>query len=610
MRKPAALILPFLLLVVTVCSPPAGQKADDVYGYALSRKDDLRLSVFITAQAVIRLLSTDEGRREAISMMKANGITKAYLEVYRGEVVSTELLKTVATFFKENGFEVAGGIATVPGKDFGVQQENVFEWFNYENEKTQNDLRKVMEDVAPIFDTFIVDDFLCTSDTSLESRTARGERDWGTYRRDLLTELSRSVFIDPAKKANPDIHMIIKYPQWYDRYHLFGYDVVREPELYDEVWVGTESRGQNTESFGYVQSYESFIAYRWLAALSGDKIGGAWFDHIDCDRHDFIDQAYQSVLAGARELILFNYFNITEGHPGQHLLRLQFRHLADLAKAIAVNPVWGASGYKPPHSDADGNLYIMDYFGMLGIPLVPVPHYPSQRDVIFLPAQANDDPDIYEKVTRSIEEGKRIILTSGFLAGLPQGRELATKAGIAWPVTVGTIKASEIMVNGQPQKSELPLLLDATVSVTNARVLLEARSAGRKIPFLTQNIDGNLFVLNAHTFSHEDFEAVGEVLLAPEPLALMNLPREWVNTIRSAFNEKLNLNADAPVRVAIQPFGNDEMMVTNYNQEAVTVTVAAEGSGNRINAFNGEGITVANGSYTLTIPARSRVWIR
>lgn len=615
MRKTITVLLSSLLLGLTGCTPPSNQGTDDVYSYALSRKGDLRLSVFVTAQAVMQFLSTDEGRREIVSLMKANGITRAYLEVYRSEVVSTDLLKTAAEFLKQNGIEVVGGIATVPGKDFGVRQENTFklydaEWFNYENEKTQNDLRKLMEDVAPVFDAFIIDDFLCTSDATEQSVAAKGDRDWGTYRRDLLTELSKTMFIDPAKKANPNIRMIIKFPQWYDRYHLFGYDVVREPQLYDEVRVGTEARGQYTAYFGYVQPYQSFVAYRWLASLSGEKMGGAWFDHIDCDANDFIDQAYQSVLGGAKELILFNYFNIAEGHPGQHLLRLQFPHLADLARAVAATPVFGASGYKPPHSDAKGNLYLMDYVGMLGIPLIPVSGYPAQDDVIFLPTHANDDPDIYEKVTRSIEEGKRIIFTSGFLDGLPQGEALAAHAGIQWPVSSGTIKASEIVVDGRNQKLELPLLLDADISVTNGKVLLEAVSGRKRVPFLTQSADGNLFVWNVHTFSNEDFETAGEMLLAPEPLALVSLPREWANTIRDSFNEKLNLTVDAPTRVAIQPFGNDEMMVTNYNREEVTVTVAVKGSGNRTNVFNGQEIGVAKGTSTLTMPARSRVWLR
>ncbi len=146
-------------------------QVDDFQSYVESRNDDLRLSTYVTAHAVEQLLSTVEGRREALSILKANGINKLYVEVYRsGLVVSPDLLQDVTEFFTQNGFEVVGGIATVPGTDFGVRQEARYGWFNWQNEKTQMDLRKVMEDIAPIFESFIVDDFLCTADTSIESK--------------------------------------------------------------------------------------------------------------------------------------------------------------------------------------------------------------------------------------------------------------------------------------------------------------------------------------------------------------------------------------------------------------------------------------------------------
>ncbi len=187
---------------------------DDVWNYALSRKNDLRLSVYVTAQTVQKLFSTEEGRRETLSLLRCNGITKVYVEVYRsGLVVSPELLKESVAFLQQNDFEVVGGIATVPGGDFGMKQEGTLGWFNWQNEKTQNDLRDVMKNAAPLFSTFIIDDFLCTADTSRESKAVKGDRSWSEYRRALLTKLSESVFIQPAKAVNPDIKMIIKYPQ-------------------------------------------------------------------------------------------------------------------------------------------------------------------------------------------------------------------------------------------------------------------------------------------------------------------------------------------------------------------------------------------------------------
>ena len=355
------LIIPLIFLV---CLFPVGcrqpeQTQNDFWRFANENKEHLRLSTYVTAHTVKQMFTSESGRREALSLLRCYGITKVYLEVYRsGLVISPELIKESVQFLKDNGFEVTGGIATVPGEGFGKAQEGPLGWFNWQNVKTQDDLRKVIEDSAPFFDSFIVDDFLCTSDTSLESKTAKGDRSWSDYRRSLLTELAQSVFINPAREKNPDIRLIIKYPQWYDRFHLFGYDVAAESKIFDGIWVGTESRGQYTQRFGFVQPYEGFINFRWLSSVAGDKTGGAWFDHEDCTDQDFIDQAYQSVLAGAKELIIFSFDSFITGHPGHHLLLQDFEKLARLAETVASHPVTGPAGYKPPNSDAGGDLYL------------------------------------------------------------------------------------------------------------------------------------------------------------------------------------------------------------------------------------------------------------
>jgi hypothetical protein len=578
--------------------------------YAESRKEDLRLSTYVTARAVERLLSTVEGRREAISILRANGINKLYVEVYRsGLVVSPDLLQDVTNYFTQNGFEVVGGIATVPGTDFGVRQEARYGWFNWQNEKTQKDLRKVMEGIAPIFDSFIVDDFLCTADTSVESKEAKGEKTWSQYRRDLLTELQSTLFIDPLRKVNPDIRMIIKYPQWYDRFHLFGYDVVRETALYDQVWVGTETRNMNTQRFGYVQPYEGFVNYRWLASISGNKIGGSWFDHIECDRNDFIEQAWQSVLAGSQELCLFNYFNIINGHEGHHLLRMNYHHLADLAKTIKYFPVEGVNAYKPPNSDAGGDLYIMDFIGMFGISLVPVSQYPDDARVIFLPTQAASDTDIFNKVQKSLKNETRVIVTTGFLASAQNGVELAKLAGIEPPIVLKSLKAQSVIIKEQTVEMDLPLDMETNLSVSDAEIMLEALVDGVKIPYLTRNKGNNIFVLNSHTFSQADFDAVGEVLLCPKPLGMLQLPDEWANVIRDVFNAPLNLRMEAPVKVSLQILGNGDIVLHNYNDDKIDARLKQVKS-QYVDVITKKEIPIENGAALLNMPGRSRVWLK
>ena len=49
------------------------------------------------------------------------------------------------------------------------------------------------------------------------------------------------------------VRLIIKFPQWYDRFHLFGYDPPRMAEAFDKVWVGTEVRNPLTRRGGLNQ---------------------------------------------------------------------------------------------------------------------------------------------------------------------------------------------------------------------------------------------------------------------------------------------------------------------------------------------------------------------
>lgn len=600
----------FLLVAILAnsCVEPNDQ-VNDQFSYAQERKDDLQLSIYITAHAVKNLMSDEAGRREAISIFRCNGITKAYVEVYRGGLVlEKELLEEVRDLFDKNQIEVVGGIATVPGKDFGVRQEAQLGWFNWQNPKTQTDLKEVMLMSAEVFDEFIIDDFLCTADTSLESKATKGDRSWSQYRRDMLTELSQELFINPAKSVNPDIQMIIKYPQWYDRFHLFGYDVENENKLFDKVYVGTESRGQYTQRFGFVQPYESFISYKWMNSMAGEKMSGAWFDHGDCDANDFIEQAWQSILAGAKELVIFNYFDFVNGHKGHHLLRTQFSQLADLSADLTNNPVEGVMAYKPANSYAYGDLYIMDFIGMLGIPLIPVSTYPENAKVIFLPTQAAADTEILTKIETSISNNTTIIFTTGFLAHAKDGKKLAQMAGIAWPVIPSPLLADKIIVEGKTETIEHGLNLESNIQLTNGSAKLVARTSTDDIPFLVSN--ENIFTLNTHTFSQSDFDAVGEVLLCPRPLGLMEIPQIWANSLRDVFITPFGYDFNAPTRVSLQPYGENAWVIHNYNKERVSIDLSIPNmkNGPVKNKISGDQLNIFNGKINMEMPPRSRIW--
>ena len=600
------MIYPVLMLIAVVACISPVTKTSDFFDYASSRKSDLQLGVYITAHTVQEQFSTEAGCREVISVLRCNGFSKVYVEVYRpGMVVPTEILKKTVSHLEKNGFEVVGGIATLPDEGVGVAQEGPLTWFNWQNPKTQTDLKKIVEETTPLFKTFILDDFFCTADTSMESKQAKGDKSWSEYRRGMLTEIAQSVFINPAKAKNPDITMIIKYPQWYDRFHQFGYDVTTEPPLFDKVYVGTETRGQYTQRYGFVQPYEGFINYRWISTLAGDKIGAAWFDHGDCNAVDFIEQAYQSVLAGAKELVIFNFGDYLTGHPGHHLLRQDFEKLADLAVAVAKNPVVGVAGYKPANSDAGGDLYLMDYIGMLGVSLVPVSVYPENADVIFLPTQAATDSTIVEKVEKSLSEGKKVVLTAGFLARAKNGEKLAQLAGIKYPLVPEPVSTLIIQNDGKTDSLKFALQTDYRIETENAEVVLQ--TAGKTtVPFLVRN--KNLAIVNTHTFSQADFDAVGEVLLCPRQIGLLELPKTWLTLIRSCFNTESGPVVNAPSRVTFQQLSNDSFVVHNYNQEKTLVEISVPEGTLWEDGFTGQSLEISGNKLKMEMQPRSRTW--
>jgi hypothetical protein len=628
---PLISVITLVILSISNCS-----SAQNQLKRARRKIDDLRFGSYATSGHVEKLATDKALRSQAWDSIQRMGITKLYLEVYRGgHVVNREHLVFLRNWLKGNGIDAIGGIATTPGGDFGVRQRGPLGWFNWQNKKTQHDIEKVIRTAAGIFDTFIVDDFLCTGDVSDESNAARGNRSWGQYRRALLTELAQSIFVGPAKQVNPDITMIVKYPQWYDRFHLFGYDTETFPRIFDKVWVGTETRGRSTQRYGFVQPYEGFVNYRWLADISGKKIGGAWFDHGDCREYDFLDQAYMSVLAGATELVFFNFNNIMQGHPDHEKVIGEFDQLVELAIFVRQNPVIGIPAYKPPNSDPAGDMYIMDFLGMLGIPLIPVHEFPGNAPIIFLPAQAASDKNLISHIQKARARGANLIVTTSLLVKSPDSDELARILGISPKIKSKPIRGRLISKTQKLEDKDTLIDLESPIEAGFMSTEIVCKTGGKKFVLLsaTQTSKSSIALLNTHTFNQADFDAVGEVLLCPRPLGLLDMYGSALSIFRAIFgNCLLRENnkpiipkhslpvLDGPACVTIHPFVNGDCVVQNFNNEEVKITVTLQLQDRKSKRFI-DGFTKkrirsrtadykANVSLDMIIPARDRVWIR
>lgn len=527
---------------------------------------------------MLRYLARPGGVERVAPLLRALRVSRVFLEGRRGdEFVPPETLGAVRDRLARFGIASSGGIATVPGNSFGVRQQGKLGWLNWEAPETRAGVARFFAENAPVFDQLIVDDFYCTADTSEASALARGARSWELYRRDLLVSLIAPLMIRPARAARPGVRLIIKYPQWYDRFHLFGYDPSRMSGAFDEVWVGTEVRNPDTQRMGFVQPTQGYINFRWLASVIGEKVRGAWFDHIECTAQNFVDQAWQSVLAGARELTLFHLGDLIQEHPGDTLLAAALPELTELAAKVRGKIPRGIAFYKPPSSDADDNLYLADYLVMLGLPIVPEARYPEEARVAIFGAQAAADPELLDKLRRHLAGGATLILTPALLRRLGRPAQALTGVWVApqpQPGAAGQVAAHQLTT---------PLELDLGLNAPAGLTRLTASVQDRNIPWLTARRTGagNLLVWNLRTFSEQDYEEVGEVLLPPKKRGLPDLPQPVADEVRRILLAPLDVRLSAPTRVALYLLG-DEAWLYNFRPHPVRARLHKSGTAHSI----------------------------
>jgi hypothetical protein len=529
----------------------------------------LRISVYATAGSVQELASEPE-RQRVLRVLEPLGVTRLFLEGRRGDQgVSPTALAEVRDWFQARGIACAGGIATVPGQTFGLRQTGGLDWLNWESERTRRDVVGFFTVNAPVFRELIVDDFFCTGDTSVEGDRARGARSWGDYRRDLLVSLLEPLVIGPARAARSDVRLILKFPQWYDRFHRFGYDPPRMAQPFDQVWVGTEVRDPKTRRMGYVQPTEGYMNFRWISSVVGPKTVGAWFDHIECSPQNFVDQAFLSVLAGARELTLFSLADVVGGHGGDARLAQQVPELRRLAARIEGRARRGLPFYKPPGSEAEDNVYLADYLGMIGLPVLPVGRFPEGAASIFLAAQAAADPEITDRLRRHLDRGSQAVVTPAFLRRVPA---VGSWAGVSVTAKPAPGTASTVEWRGRAMAMDRSIDLDGGLGAGGGEVVATAHFEGGTIPFLTAKAAGagRLLVLNVRTFSDQDFLDTGEWLLAPKALGLPEIPQALADPLRREILADPGLRFEAPAGVSLHDIGENQV-VYSFLDRAVVV---------------------------------------
>lgn len=511
-------------------------------------------------------------------------VDKIYLETHRDLlVVEDATLEQAKKFFHDRGIETAGGIT------YTINEANSFETFCYSNPEHRKMVQKISEHTAKHFDEFILDDFFFTSCKSDIEIKAKGMQSWTDYRLKLMTEAGRDLVLKPAKKVNPQIKVIIKYPNWYDHFQGLGFNLEEGPQLFDGIWTGTETRDPAGNQ--HLQNYLSYNIIRYFDNLRPGYNGGGWVDvgglNMGMDR--YAEQLHLTMLAKAPEIILFAYHQLLDVKlspkyrtPWQGMgtsfnydevtapIRLEDGSLVEpttMARIAGVvlkqtdklihklgNPV-GIKSYKPFH--AAGDDFLQNYLGMIGLPMDMRPVFPEDQQVVLLTAQAAQDTEIMAKIKRQLQSGRDVVVTSSLLKAIPE--KLAEVAELRCT----DLKA---LVNdfGRYGQSGRDLLIPQVQYYTNDA--WEMVSAGRP---LTGGVSGYPILLRAPYATGNLY-----VLTIPDDMGnLYDFPANALNEIRRIMSKDIGVCLEAPSKVGLFVYDNKTLVVENFNDEPVEVRI-------------------------------------
>lgn len=356
--------------------------------------------------------------RDLAFLEKYVGLDKVYLETFRGDTfASKEKVLLWKSVLEDHGVEVSGGFTTVmpdiPGNG-DEKRQRLFGTLCYSNEAMRRKIKEVSEFTAGIFDEVILDDFYFTNCTCEDCIRKKGKRTWKEFRRDLMVDASKNLIVGPAKKVNPNVKMIVKFPNWRESFALAGYRPGEEKDIFDKVYTGTETRMAAFQD-QHLPGYLSYSLMRWMENAALGRNGGGWLDTYQCWSTDrYLEQAYLTVLSRGREVMLFQWSDLI-GNKFTAPLGIQL-HKLDEYLSKAGKPV-GVPCYIPFASSGENHVEMR--LGMQGIPIEPTPYFPENAKTVLLTESSLEDKDIFAKIRGQLLSGRDVVVTSGFVQKAP-----------------------------------------------------------------------------------------------------------------------------------------------------------------------------------------------
>jgi hypothetical protein len=526
-------------------------------------------------------------------------VDKVYIEVQRDHnVASDETLERVKKFFLDHGVQVAGGMALSDGSIGGQ-----FKSFCYTDPQDRAFIQSAAELAARHFDEVIQDDFFFDTTKNDSDIAAKGDKSWTQFRLELMDDAAENLLVKPAKAVNPKVKMIIKFPNWYEHFQGLGYDLDREPKIFDGIYTGTETRDPVITD-QHLQQYESYEIIRYFDNIAPGRNGGGWVDTYSLRYIDrYAEQLWDTLFAKAPQIMLFEWSAMTR--PFQAGDRAAWENLptsfnfSEMTNGVS-DPTWasiasyslkqadkflghlgnpiGIASYRPP--SASGEDFLHNYLGMIGIPIDLRPEFPTNANLILLTEAAKADPDIVAKIKGQLRAGKSVVITSGLLRAL-QGKGIEDIAEIRWTdrkflahtyaggYGAGNFSTFDAGTNTDVLFPEIDFLTNDSWS------LVRAEADGNGFPLLLMNryAKGILYVWTM-----------------PDNFAdLYALPPEVTGAIKNFVMRGFPVRLDGPAQVALFAYDNGAFIVENFSAASADVKISTLGNATQLkNLVTGE----------------------
>ena len=422
-----------------------------------------------------------------------------YVENHRGTTdIPVPRLKEIKALLEEYGVKVSGGITSTVLVN-GQPKPALFDTFCYTDPAHRQEYLRIVREAAEVFDEIILDDFYFTSCRCEMCIEAKGKRSWKDFRQEQMKEFSAEIVAE-AKRVNPRMNFIIKYPNWYESHQETGYNPGIQKDIFDMIYTGTETR-EPFFAAQHLQRYESYSAMRLLENAAPGRNGGGWIDlggSAD-NLSRFLEQAEFTFLGGAKELMLFNFPALLSSPvlPAMDPVLRRVDAFLDRAGKPAGTRVWEPF-------DAEGEDQLISYLGMMGAALEPVPDFPEDAPEVLLTQRSACMPDAVEKLEAYVRKGGKAVITTGFLrAALDRGILDMTSvrltgrhaAGNRWMIDLSEFDYASVRY-ARGEEKILFEALDYKTNATWADILLLCGED--TVPVLTEDLygRGKLMILN------------------------------------------------------------------------------------------------------------------